>query len=248
MNSYWSSGDMKPTNEPMSLLTLDLKARSSGSHGRDLIANLETYLVSLLGAEDPLAYALLLQSDEPSNRQALEEFLEWTAIDGDFALIALVALSPQLERIASRLSWGSPSEDTVAEVLAQGTSALRWTNELVEGERVEFVLAQALSKTRSEQRRMARHNVPTTRLPVDYDEVEQEYLYDNLAVTFLRGAVEQSVISKDESELIERSRGDGVALNTIAADLGVTYETVKKRRHRAERKLRGYVVTSKVTP
>jgi len=246
VNSYWSSGDMKPTNTALSLLTHNLKVRSTGSPGRDLLERLDDYCLDLLGAEGPFEFARLLQSLESNPRHVLEELLEWTALDNDFLLIALVALAPELERTASRLSWGRPSDDTVAEVLTQATVALKWTHELVEGERIDFVLTHAQSKTRSEQRRMARHNVPTVRIPHGYDEEEPEAPYFGVSIELLSRAVERDVLTSGESLIIQRTRGDRTPLQLIAEETGDSYEAVKKRRNRAERKLRQHLSTMDV--
>lgn len=241
VNSYWSSGEMKPTSTPMSLLTRDLEVRSSGSPGRDLTKRLETYCLDLLGASRPDEFAGLLRSVEPRNRQVLEELLEWTALDDDFLLIALVALALELEHAASRLSWGRPSDDTVSEVLTQATIALRWSHEVVEGERVDFVLDHAFAMTRSEQRRMARHNVPTILIPDDYDVAEREIAPLEISATVLSRAVENHVITNDDSLLIQGTRSGETSLQRLADQSGDSYETLKKRRNRAETKLRSHL-------
>ena len=238
VNSYWSSGDMKPTSTPMSLLTRELKVRSAGSPGRDLLKRLDHYCLDLLGTEGPLGFAQALQNPAPHIRQVLEELLEWTALDNDFLLIALVALSPELELIALRLSWGRPSKDTVSEVLTQATLALRWTHELVEGERVDFALEQALTKTRNEQRRMSRHNVPTTFIPDDYDTGEPEVEPFDVSPSLLARAVANHVISKADSELVQRTRGEKKSLRLLADQSVTTYDALRMRRTRAEDCLR----------
>jgi hypothetical protein len=232
---------MKPTSTPISLLTHDLGVRSSGSSGRQLIERLENYRVNLLGASRPLEFAQLLQDSDPQRRLVLEELLEWTALDDEFLLIALVALSPELEFTASRLCWGRPSDDTVSELLTQATVALRWTHELVEGERVDFVLSHAFTRTRSEQRSMARHNVPTIRISPDYDAAEPEVEPFKIAVVVLLRAVKDGVITADESSLIQRTHGDNSSLQTLANEFGESYAVLRKRRFRAESRLRQHL-------
>ena len=238
VNSYWSSGDMKPTTTPLSLLTHDLKVRSSGSYGRDLLERLDDYCLDLLGTETPLQFARALQNPAVDVRQVLEELLEWTALDNDFLLIALVALSPDLESIALRLSWARPSKDTVSEVLTHATVALRSTHELVEGERVDFVLKHALAKTRNEQRRMSRHNVPTTFIPDDYDMGEPEVEPFEVIPALLDRAVANHVICMGDAETIQRTRGGRVPLQVLANESGMTYDALRMRRTRAEVSLR----------
>ena len=238
VNSYWSSGAMKPHPTPQSLLTHDLKVRSSGSYGRDLLERLDDYCLDLLGTETPLEFALALQDPAATTRQVLEELLEWTPLDNDFVLIALVSLSPNLELITSRLSWGRPSKDTISEVLTQATTALRWTNELVEGERVDFVLEHALAKTRNEQRRMSRHNVTTTFIPDDYDLGEPEIESFEVTPPLLDRAEANRVICKQDADVIRKTRGENASLQILADDSGTSYDALRMRRTRAENLLR----------
>jgi hypothetical protein len=72
---------------------------------------LEDYRIDVLGVTRADEFARRLQSREPDARQALEEFLEWTSVDDEFLLIALVALAPELDLLASRLSGGYPSKE-----------------------------------------------------------------------------------------------------------------------------------------
>ena len=240
VKSYWSSGDMKPTSTPMSLVARDLATRSAGSPGRDLLRRLDHYCLDLLDTEGPLQFAQALRDPGSVPRQVLEELLEWTPLDIDFVLIALVAMTPGLEKVALKLSWARPSQDTVSEVLTQATVALRFTNELVEGERVEYVLGYALTKTRTEQRRTSRHNVPTTFIPDDYDEVEPAIDHRDLRPSLLERAVAQHIICVEDAELIRRTRGEGVSLKAFATESGLPYDALRMRRTRAEDILRGH--------
>lgn len=239
VNSYWSSSEMKPTTSLPSLLIHDLEARSAGSSGRMLLEKLEFYCFDLRGESRPLEFALSLQSDEIEARQLLEQLLEWTAAQSTFQLVALVALAPDLDRIARRLGRGHPSDDTVAEVLAQATEALRWTEELVEGERREFVLRHARSRTRGEQRRMARHNVPAAALSDGFD-CAMESPGNDISLELER-AVERNIITTAERELIEETRGGAVSLRIYAASRSESYDMLRKRRVSAEHRLRKFV-------
>ena len=229
---------MKPNPTPQSLLTHDLKVRSSGSYGRDLLQRLDDFCLDLLGTETPLQFAQALQDPAVVPRQVLEELLEWTPLDNDFLLIALVSLSPDLELIASRLSWGRPSKDTISEVLTQATTALRWTNELVEGERVDFVLEHAVAKTRNEQRRMSRHNVTTTFIPDDYDEIEPEIEPFEVTPALLDRAEANRVICKQDADVIRKTRGGDTSLQVLAEETGASYDALRMRRTRAEELMR----------
>jgi DNA-directed RNA polymerase specialized sigma24 family protein len=228
----------------MSLLAHDLEVRSSGSCGRSLIQRLEDYRIDLLGATRADEFARLLQSREPDAHQALEEFLEWTGVDDDFLLIGLVALVPDLDRLASRLSGGYPGDDVISELLAHATVALRWTHELIEGERTRIVLVHAFSKTRGEKRRMARHNVPTCPLFAGDDLARPEVPSHHQSQGMLVTAVEQFVITVEDARLIESTRVKGHSLDELADTAGTSYDALRMRRARAETRLRRYFTST----
>ena len=247
VNSYWSSAEMNSTHTIMSLLTCDLEARSSGSSGRELLKRLEDYCLDLLGVSSPLEFALRLQSSDPFAREALEELLEWTAVEREFRLVALVALAPRLEHTASRLGRGRPSDDTLSEVLTHATAALNWTHELAGGERIDFVLRHAASRARREKRLMARHNIPTEALLADFDRAEPEVQYiDEVEIRLVR-AVERRVISSDERRLIEETRGGQSTLQQLALSTADSYDALRMRRARAEARLRRYYDVAEVS-
>lgn len=246
VNSYWSSPDMNNTHTIMSLLLRDVEARSSGSSGRALQRKLEDYCLDLLGASSPLEFARRLQSSDPSAREALEELLEWTAVESEFRLVALVTLAPRLEHAASRLGRGRPSDDTLSEVLTHATEALTWTHELADGERIDFVLRYAASRARREKRLMARHNVPTEALSADFDRAEPEIQYEDEAENRLVRAVERRVISSDERRIIEETRGGQLTLQQLARSTADSYDALRMRRARAEARLRRYFNVAEV--
>lgn len=245
MESYWCSGEMTTTPAIQPLLTRDLEARSAGSSGRALLDILEDNRLDLLGTTNPLDFAQRLQSDDPRARRSLEELLEWTGQVPEFRLVTLVALAPRLDAIAQRLGRGRPSSDTIGEVLVQATDALRWSEELVEGERVDFVLTHTLSRTRAEQRRLARHNVPADAFPRDFDLEDESVPCDEMRVASrLAHAVRLGVISPGERALIEATRTGESSLHSLAKS-NDHYDTVRVRRARAERRLRSFYGASK---
>ena len=93
-------------------------------------------------------------------------------------------------------------------------------------------------KTRTEQRRMSRHNVPTTFIPDDYDEVEPEVEPINFSPALLDRAVANYVISSSDAMLIRRTRGDKKRLEDLVQESGSSYDALRMRRTRAEDCLR----------
>jgi DNA-directed RNA polymerase specialized sigma24 family protein len=88
---------------------------------------------------------------------------------------------------------------------------------------------------------MARHNVPTIAIPDDFDEEDPEMAHFGTPLELLAIAVERNVLTGDESMIIQRTRGDHTSMRLIAEETGASYEAVKKRRNRAERKLRQHL-------
>ncbi len=241
MSSYWCSDEVTPPIDIQSLLTSDLEARSAGSSGRWLVERLEEYCLDPLGTAGPLEFALRLQRDDALARHTLEELLEWTAQAPEFRLVVLVALAPRLDEVARRLGRGRPSADTCSEVLAQASLALWWAPELAEGGRADFVVAEAHRRTRAEQRRMARHNVATDRLPGDFDRAldEPEESAPGLGPRLDR-AVRARVISEADDRLIRATRTGERTLSEVARETGSNYDALRMRRARAEGRLRAF--------
>ena len=246
MNSYWSSTEMNPTTS-LSLLTHDLEVRSSGSPGRCLLQRLEDCPLDLLGATRPLEFAHLLQLDEVRNRLVLERLLGWTFQDPEFALIAIVALAPELDYLAGRVSAGRPSEDAVAEIMTQASDAMNWARELREGQRVTFVLDHAFTQTRAEQRSMARNKVPTCSLSRYLDVADLESPAYQMTPDWLLKAEELRIITRDECELIASTRGGARSLYEFAVASGLAYNALRMRRARAEDRLRRFYGVTEVT-
>ncbi len=85
---------------------------------------------------------------------------------------------------------------------------------------------------------MARHNVPTILIPDDYDAAEAETEPFDRSLVLLSRAVERGVISSEESQFIEASRGTKMSLQAFADERGESYLALRQRRSRAETRLR----------
>ena len=157
----------------------------------------------------------------------------------EFQLIALVTLAPRLERCAARLGHGRPSDNTAAEVLSHATRALHGTHEIPEGGRAHFVLNFAFSRSRCTQRKMLRHNAPAEELGV-VDVAEPAIDWTKTLTQHLEEAIAAGVINEDEAEVIEMTRLGGCSLMQWSELTGEPYDRVKKRRFRAETRLRRY--------
>ena len=239
VSSYWCCRLMNETTAPMSLLTQDLEVRSCGAPGRQLIGMLRSAGLEVAETERPIDFARRLRSSDPHHRLVLERLLEWAAIVPKFQLVALVALAPRLERCAARLGRGRPSDDTVAEVLFHATRALHVTHEIPEGGRSYFVHDFAFSRSRCTQRKMLRHNVPAEELG-EVDVAEPAIDWSTTLMQHLEKAMTAGVINPDEAEVIEMTRVGGCTLSQWSKLTGEPYDRLKKRRSRAEARLRRY--------
>lgn len=231
---------MTYSNTSLSLLTHELDVRSCGSPGRRLYRLIEATGWALCGSQNPLAFAVALQSPEPQNQAVLENLLEQTVTVPPFALIALVALSPGLGNSAARLSWGRPSEDTVSELLSHATFALRHAHEVDHGSRASFVLKHAASRTRSAQRQSLVHNVKAERIAHEFDAEEPPVDLSRTVAERLNEAMERRIITSSESELLEMTRSGECSLWQWSEISGEPYDQLRMRRTRAEAKLRRY--------
>jgi hypothetical protein len=240
MNSYWSPLVMTYTNTPLSLLTHELEVRSCGSPGRHLFALIEESGLELFGTGSPVSFAVGLQSRQPKNQEVLENLLELTSAVTPFELIALVALAPELELSAARLSWGRPSDDTVSELLSHATFALRHTHAIDHGDRAQFVLRHASSRTRSAQRQSAVHNVKAERIMDDFDAEQPPVDFSRTVAERLSEAMAMNIITSDEAELLEMTRSGECSLRQWAKATGEPYDRLRMRRTRAEKSLRRY--------
>ena len=230
---------MNETTAPMSTLSHDLEVRSRGSQGRQLTCMIIDAGLDIQETERPIDFARRLRSTDLHQRWVLERLLEWTPVVPQFQLVALVAFAPRLERCAVRLGRGRPSDDSVAEVLYHATRALHGTDHIPEGARAPFVLDYAFSRSRCVQRKTLRHNVRTEELGTT-DVAEPDIDWSTTLTQHLDEAIVAGVVNSDEAEVIEMTRLGGCSVHQWAALTGEPYERLKKRRFRAETRLRRY--------
>ena len=105
--------------------------------------------------------------------------------------------------------------------------------------RAHFVVNFAFSRSRCEQRRALRHNVRTEELGAN-DVAEPTTDWLPTLTQHLEQALAAGVINPDEAEVIEMTRLSGCALVQWSALTGEPYDRLRKRRLRAETRLRRY--------
>jgi hypothetical protein len=69
---------------------------------------------------------------------------------------------------------------------------------------------------------------------------------DDVALNLLASAVESRIITDTEFKLINESRGVSKSLRTLANESGDSYTMLRKRRSRAELKLRHHMLATGV--
>jgi DNA-directed RNA polymerase specialized sigma24 family protein len=189
----------------------------------------------------PTAQALLrslrrLRGQHASENAILAALLRQARTDRLAGRVALHALLPGLKGLAGRLLLEAGEREELWSLLLAHAWARIRSYPLEERPRriaANLLLDAAhatLAELAEERRRCARRAdiEPASRAPVE-ETAEVEVV--------LARALRAGALSREEAILILRTRFEGVPLISLAPEVGVPYQTLKKRRQRAERKL-----------
>lgn len=223
----------------LTLLTRDLEARSSGSPGCRLMARIEEACPELPAFSRPLEVALWLREESPRSDRALDRLAVAATSDAGIAVVVLVALVPELEGALRRATLGSPGEDLWAELMLAAFEGLAFFAQAPPEERREEFVAAAVRLARARTRRDGDPRV----VRVDYDvpspEVERDTVEPRMAALGL--ALAGGVVSLGDFAIVEATRLRGVRLAPIAQGLSLSYDQLRMRRNRTERRLRAFI-------
>jgi len=175
-------------------------------------------------------------ADLDAKDAALAALLRCTQTDARAGRVILQALLPGLKRLAERLIRQPGARDEVWSTLLSALWERMYSYPLLR--RPQRIAANLLLDTRlairqerERARRWAGHELALADVPQPPP---------SLPVTLerpLRRAADAGAITVDEAELIARTRIDGTPLVELAAEIGVEYDALRKRRQRAERRL-----------
>ena len=176
--------------------------------------------------------------------------------------VCLQAILPALKRYAGRIRPGSGGPDELRELLLAAAWEAICSYPLSRQRRVAANLVlQVLHDTTRELARSEGRTPGRSRTPagsggavVALEAAELELAAaapprPPLGVDGLvAGAVHRGVVGGREAELILRSRVDGERLGMLAAELGVGYGALRRRRARAEARLRAALANGRACP
>lgn len=188
---------------------------------------------------DPAALLRFLRASSPGERQdrVLRALLASANDDPEAARVVLHALLPGLKRLSSRLlSDVRDQEELWATLLGAAWARIR---EYPLDRRPRRVAANVLLDTMHDavvaRRRTVRDRSELDLLPGR--ELTTTPNVDGDVDDLLARAVQAGAVTSAEAELILRTRIDGVQLKSLAWAQGVSYDALRVRRRRAERRL-----------
>lgn len=242
VNSQFSSDLMAHTTATMSLFTRDLERTSIGSSGRTLMGVIESLGFDTLGASRPLDLALALQEATPERDALVGHYLEAAAKDPRLVTLVMVGVTPAVEaavaRCVSYIGRAAFAEELLVTLLEQ----LRQVGEQPTELRRRWLAASAVAGARAATRGARRRSIAAIALPDDFDlaEVSDDdgWREELLAAMWLAVG---TIISNDDFVLIDCTRIWGVELSWMADRYGISYDAARKRRCRAEAKVRDFI-------
>ena len=233
---------MNHTPAPMTLYALDLEASSIGSRSRSLMEVIRSTGLSTLQVRRPMELGRALQAEGPENDSLLGEYLEAAVHEPQLISLVMVAITPQVNSATRRGCGFRVSEDLANEICTQLLELLAELPNRPRDERRDWLVATAVRRARSATRKRSAATERTFPLDDGFDiavasddaELKNKRLEAMWAGTCL-------AVSFDEFVLIEMTRIGKVDLAWAAEQLDVSYDTLRKRRARAEAKLRRFI-------
>ena len=242
VNSQFSSDLMAHTTATMSLFTRDLERTSIGSSGRALMGVIDSLGFDTLGASQPLDLALALQEATPERDALIGQYLEAATKDPRLVTLVMVGVTPAVEaavaRCVSYIGRAAFAEELLVTLLEQLQGVGEQPTEL----RRRWLATSAVAGARATTRSTRRHTVPSMSLPDDFDlaELADDDTRREELLAAMWTAV-GTIISNDDFVLIDCTRIWGVELEWMAERYGISYDAARKRRSRAEAKVRDFI-------
>ena len=239
MNSLWPSGFMNKYPDPTQQLVVGLDVLSRTSRGRALYSRLADANITVPGADSLLEIAHGLEWDprtEPRPNPILERLARLTNGDRDTTLILLVALRRTLREMAFAIGRLSSDPDVVPELLVGLLSELAISGGV---DSIDVLLDRTYQSARRTMRRQDRLTAREVAWAIDVD------LEDVIAVDetsqILEGFVGLGIISSPDADIIRLTRIEGLSLAEVSRFRRAKYQTIKRRRNRAESAIRGFL-------
>jgi len=242
VNAQSSSGLMAHTTATMSLFTRDLEHTSVGSPGRALMGVIESLGFDTLGASRPLDLALALQEATPERDALVGRYLEAAARDPQLVNLVMVAITPAVEatvaRCASYIGRSAFTEELLVTLLEQ----LQGVGEQPPALRRRWLATTAVASARATTRSSRRRALSSIAIADDFDLAEVSgddgWREELLAAMWMAVG---TVISTEDFVLIDCTRAWGVELEWMAQHYAISYDAARKRRARAEARVRDFI-------
>lgn len=233
---------MEPHPAPIASLTRHLALRSATTEGRRAVARWAAAGLAVDECRTPLDVAT--SCHDPGGRHRAEllvaDLIDRAPTDELAGLTALVALRPALVRAACRLARGAGSADVEAVLVAAAWSAMgQLAAAPLAHDAARRVVAAVWAAGLADRRHRRRH--PVDHLPEGWDQPVPDSDPADLVSTLLDDARARAVVSDRQASLVHDSRMLERPLAELAREQAVRVETLRRERHRAERRLRAFV-------
>lgn len=234
---------MKNTNAPTSLFTHDLEALSRGSSGRRLMKLLESWSLDTLGALSPTELAQRLQVESPEVDSLVGLYLEVAATNRELVSLVMVAIAPRVDVVIRRNVGFAPIAEFLDELMLTLLESLQLVSQQPVSLRGKWLAENAVNTARSRVRFAGKSVLPTVTLSpeIDVEESEDDGYHVSGLLNAMWTGVTEGVVSLQEFAIINCSRVWGDNLVDLADSLGCNYQELRKRRYRAELRLRSFI-------
>jgi len=240
MSSRWLTGPMNNYPDPIHQLVVDLGFLSRTSRGRALHMRLRVAGIDARGSDSVLEVAHDLEWNprtEPNPSPVLEQLVALTSGDQGATLVLLVALRRALREMAFAIGRQSSDQDVAAEILVEllaGIAVSGGSSSI--GQLLDRTYRAALRTVGHQDRQAAQE----TSWEIG-DDVEEINYADPFALELLEQCVGSGAITLTDAAIIRLTRVEGVSLDDVADACRVKYQTVKRRRNRAETAIRRFL-------
>ena len=235
--SLWLSEVMTNYPDPIHQLVVELNVLSKTSRGRALFSRLQDANVTVPGAISLFEVAQGLEWNpriEPTPSLVLERLVTLSFRDQDTTLTLLVALRRALREMAFSIGRLSSDPDVVPEILVDLLAELANSGDT---ESVGVLLDRTYRSARRTLRRQDRQSAPE--VPWEFGDDFEDVTNDVCDSDLLERFVSSGATSSPDADLIRLTRIEGLSLAEVSNARSANYQTVKRRRNRAETVIRG---------
>ncbi len=234
---------MNNTTTSLTPYTLDLETQSRGSSGHRLMSLLGSLDLETLGATSPVDLARRLQVESHEIDTLVGRYLETAVIHRELVSLVMVAIQPRLDVVTRRNVGYAPSREFREELVLTLLEFLGDVGHQPVSFRREWLAATAVNSARARVRRERKGNFPTGPLDPEFDveEPEEENALVLHRLDAMWAGVRLEVISIPDFALIDCTRVWGTSLSDLAEVLPASYDALRMRRSRAERRLRQFI-------